>query len=185
MAASVVVLAGLGVGSLRVDPGSPGGDGRVSPDGAPARQSPQRVAPAPTLSRQVPPPDERPQGRWAEVMWRLQARRGEAWEQGRPSLLGRVYAAHSPLLARDREMLRGYAARGLRLQRLRLDVVRVDLLARQGDVARLDVVDVLAPVTVSSRAGHRQRLPDDRPSRHLVELRRDAAGWRISQVWAR
>ncbi len=168
----VVVLAVIAV------PGS----GRRSPAG-PANRSGVNTVVAPS-----PPYAERPlptqtTARWAGVVRDLDAVRERAWRQGRPAVLGSVYVLGSPLLRRDQAMQAEYADRGLRVAGASLDLDRVRVVARRPGVVRLVMVDELGPLVARAGDGRTRPLPDDRPSRHLLELRREGEKWQIADVW--
>lgn len=120
--------------------------------------------------------------RWRAVLDIINRRRAIAWRLGRPDLLRRVYTAGSPALNEDREMLAGYVQRGLRVMGARLRFVSVSLERRQPRWARLIVVDRLGAAITADRAGHRERLPHDLPTRHRIDLRKVGNDWRISRV---
>ncbi len=122
--------------------------------------------------------------RWVERLERLDRRRSRAWSQGRPVLLQTVYAAGTPELARDRVSLRAYLARGLRVDGVSLRFASVDVVGGRQGWVRLRVVDQLSPVRAVAGDDVRHALPRDRPSRHLIDLRREPAGWRIAAVVA-
>lgn len=120
--------------------------------------------------------------RWVEMLERLDRRRSRAWSRGEPWRLTSVYAAHTPELARDRAALRAYLSRGLRVDGVSLRYAAVDVVRSHQGWVRLRVVDQLSPVRVVTADDVGRWLPRDRPSRHLIELRREPAGWRIATV---
>ena len=115
----------------------------------------------------------------------LDRARARAWRRGRPALLRQVYLPSTAALRRDRSRLHAYAARGVRVRGVHLRFGSVAVVARAGRMVRLHVVDQLGAATALDQHGHRRELPRDRPTRHIIELRRSADGWRIATVQAR
>jgi hypothetical protein len=95
-----------------------------------------------------------------------------------------VYTPQSRALSLDRSQIRRYHRRGLHVNGVHLDFGRVVVLHREPHLVRLRVVDRLSPMTALTRSGSPRSLPRDRPSRHLLVLRRTAVGWRIARVHA-
>lgn len=92
-----------------------------------------------------------------------------------------VYAPGSAVLRRDRRLLAAYERRGVRLQDVRLELVRVRLVARDPGRARLRVVDRLTRPTAHTEVGE-VTLPQDLPTRRLIVLVRHGGEWRIAAV---
>lgn len=120
--------------------------------------------------------------RWGDVLERLDRRRERAWRLGDVHLLQGVFTSGSPAFSRDATMLRGYLRRGLRVDRVSLQLHSVLVVDVGHGLARLDVVDQLGPAVARDGVGHRVALPADQPTRQLLRLRRTAQGWRISGV---
>lgn len=120
--------------------------------------------------------------RWGDVLERLDRRRERAWHLGDVHLLQGVFTSGSPAFSRDATMLRGYLRRGLRVDRVSLQLHSVLVVDVGRGLARLDVVDQLGPAVARDGVGHRVALPADQPTRQLLRLRRTAQGWRISGV---
>ncbi len=139
-----------------------------------------RLAPSAYPKQAVP---TRRETRWLSVVSGLDAVRERAWRTGRPALLRTVYVEGSLLLERDQRMLHAYAERGLRVSGASLELKRIRVVARQPGVVRLVLVDELDRLVAWARSGATRQLPDDQPSRHLLELRREAGGWQIAAVW--
>lgn len=99
-------------------------------------------------------------------------------------MLRTVYVEETVLLKRDQHMVRRYTERGLRVSGASLELKDVRVVARQPGVVRLVMVDELGRLVARTRDGGTQALPDDQPSRHLLELRREAGRWQIAAVWA-
>lgn len=121
---------------------------------------------------------------WHRVLDRLSRMRAAAWRHGRPGQLRSVYAPAAHELTRDQTMLRHYTDRNLRVQGARLMFERVRLVRRGPHFVVLRAIDQLAPTVAVDRHGERLRLPRDEPTRHIIELRRTSAGWRIASVLA-
>ena len=122
-------------------------------------------------------------GRWSDVLARIDARRDRAWRQGRPGRLATVFVPGSAALRADRAALRGYLRRGYDVGPTRLAYWRVRVVADRRDRVRLAMVDRLLPVQVTGPDGRRHALPDDRPTRHLVTLvHTGRSGWRIATI---
>jgi hypothetical protein len=147
------------------------------------------AAPSPTaVAPTVAPTDatsDHTDDRWARVFERLNAERAKAWLHAKPGHLSRVFAAGTSALVADRQALRTYVERGLRVSGMHLVIGSVvELAAGQGWV-RLLVVDRLGSVEVRDRSGHQRALPRDEATQHRVRLIREGqAGWRIASVRA-
>jgi hypothetical protein len=148
-----------------------------------------------TSHRGPPPSDRRAaesvapavgDGRWSDVLARIDARRDRAWRQGRPGRLATVFVPGSVALRADRAALRGYLRRGYDVGPTRLAYWRVRLVADRSDRVRLAMVDRLLSVQVTGPDGRRHALPVDRPTRHVVTLvRTRPSGWRIATIHGR
>ncbi|UPK73446.1 hypothetical protein MU582_13475 [Nocardioidaceae bacterium SCSIO 66511] len=134
---------------------------------------------APASSEPAHAPDD---ARWASVLRTLDAARARAFVRGDPSLLDRVYAPGSAVRRADADLIEKYARRGLHLDAVPMRVRDVEVAARTDGRVRLRVVDRLGRVRVREDAGPWRTLPDDRPSEHLIALRRVDAGWRITAI---
>ncbi|MEO6473390.1 MAG: hypothetical protein ABIR57_15360, partial [Aeromicrobium sp.] len=120
--------------------------------------------------------------RWANVMMAFDVIRAQAFEKGRAELLTSVYPQGSSLLEDDRRLLETYTRRGLLVDDMRMQVLRVRLVGRSNSLIRLDVVDQLSAIRVRMPGGALRELPRDRPTRRIVELSLTEDGWRISAV---
>ena len=123
-----------------------------------------------------------PDGRWAQVLDDLDAARNAAYVNSEPARLEQVYTPGSPELAADRQVLAAYAARGLRVDRVSLQLLRVQVLQEKPDGVRLRVVDVLRPVRVRTDDGGWRDLPRDEPTVRTIALRLTQGGWRIARI---
>lgn len=115
------------------------------------------------------------------VLGAWDARRAEAWRSGSPDQLDPLYVAGSHTGRRDRAMLAAYAARGLHVPDLHLELLRVRVRDRSPGRLVLRVTDRLLPATAVGD-GLRLPLPQDRPSTRVVCLRRVAGEWRVVEV---
>jgi hypothetical protein len=183
-----LVLAGLvlaGVVAVPLDlptvPPLPDGVAGRSSDGTSRAAGPRPVS-GPRAERPSLTHDGIEQARWRPVLERIDRRRARAWAQGRPALLRQVYVAGSPGLRLDRRRLRSYATRGLRVTGVRIRYESVRVVRQRPDHVRLAVRDRLAAAATAHGAGVRNRLPADRPSRHVVVLARLHGRWLIRSV---
>ena len=156
------------------------GDGR-----SPAARTTEGAA-APEAGARAP--DGRPstRGRQAAALAVLRAwdgRRAAAWAAGDEDALAALYTDGSAAGRRDRAMLRRYVARGLRVRRLRMQVLAGSVRSREAGRIVLVVTDRLAHAVAVGR-GVRLELPRDRASRRTVVLRRVAGEWRVARVRA-
>lgn len=113
-------------------------------------------------------------------------RRARAWAAGDPAALRGLYTAGSPAGRTDRSMLRRWRERGLRVEGLRMQLLRVRVRSRSADRVVLVVSDRLAG-GVAVGDGVRRPLPRDAASTRTVTLRRAGGGraggeWRVSTV---
>jgi hypothetical protein len=120
--------------------------------------------------------------RWRDLLGELDHRRDQAWRRGRPARLELVFATGTSALRSDRAALRGYLRRGYDVGATQVSYQLVRAV-QQGPVrVRLSTIDALRPVVVTDPSGHRQRLPRDRPTHHLITLVHTSAGWRIAAI---
>lgn len=112
------------------------------------------------------------------------SRRAKAWAQGDEEALSGLYAPDSSAGSADVALLRRYAARGLVVRDLRMQVLRARVLVARPGRLEVEVTDRLASAT-AVRTGDEsigRRLPADGPTtRHLV-LRRDRGQWLMASV---
>ncbi len=108
--------------------------------------------------------------------------RAAAWRDGDVRALGRLYAPGSPAGRADREMLRSYVERGLRVTGLRMQVASAEV--RRADAGRIVmlVTDRLSGAAVATGAEGVHPLPRDRWSRRRVVLVRVGERWRVASV---
>lgn len=112
------------------------------------------------------------------------AARAAAWAAGDPAALGALYLPGAAAGRRDVRLLRSYLARGLQVDGLRFQRLRIRVLVQDDDLLRVDVVERLLPASVRSGAVVR-RLPAGQPVRRVVELRRVGDSWRVAAVVTR
>jgi hypothetical protein len=145
-------------------------------------------------AREAPVPEEvvpgagkgRPSGAPAEVQavsllhdW--DRRRSRAWAVQDPVALRRLYVAGSSAGRKDVALLEEYAGRGLRVPRLRMQLLRAAVLVDRPRRVVLRVTERLGATDVDLRSGA-VRLPRDRAQTRVVELRRVAGEWRLASV---
>lgn len=111
-------------------------------------------------------------------------RRSAAWAAGDPAALARLYTAGSSAGAADVRLLRRYAARGLRVRDLRMQLLGARILIDRPRLVELEVTDRLASA-VAVRLTDPQvtrRLPSDGATTHRIVLRRIAGAWQVARV---
>ena len=116
----------------------------------------------------------------AAVLRKWDAARAAAWAAGSVSALRRLYVGGAG--ERDVGLLRDYRRQGLVVDGLRMQVLRLDVLRHRPGEWRLRVTDRVAGGVVADRNGHRRPLPRDQATTREVVLVRGAAGWRVSEV---
>ena len=108
--------------------------------------------------------------------------RSMAYAEGSVPMLRDLYVAGSAAGRSDVRLLGEYAARGFRVEGMRMQVLALRVLARRADRVRLEVTDRLDGA-VAVRPGRRVVLPRDAPDRRVVTLVRGRDGaWRVSAV---
>ena len=119
--------------------------------------------------------------RAARVLSRWDRQRAAAYAAGDPSSLRSLYARGSAAGTADVRVLRSYAARGLVVERLRMQLIELRVMREARDRMVLRVQDRLATAEVVSAAG-RWRLPADRPTTRSVTLVRSGKQWVVGAV---
>ena len=109
------------------------------------------------------------------------ARRAAAYARGDVAAVRRLYADGSGAGERDARLLRSYVDRGLVVERLRQQLLAVELLDQAPNRLTVRVRDRLAAATVLS-AGRRVELPRDSASTNVVVLVRQHDEWRVWSV---
>lgn len=121
----------------------------------------------------------------AETIRAWDRRRAAAYAAGDLRALGRLYRGKAG--AGDRAVLAGYVDRGLRVRRLRMQLLSVTVLAAGPRRLRVRVTDRLAGGFVvrpgeGVRPATRYPLPRDRASTRVLLLRRRSGPWRVARV---
>jgi hypothetical protein len=129
----------------------------------------------------VPVPEER----FAlEVLHGWDRQRAAAWAAGDPDALARLYVPGSSAGAADVALLRRYAARGLSVRGLRMQLLRARVLVVRPRRVALEVTDRLTSavaVRVDDVTASRP-LPADAASARFLELRRFGDRWLMTRV---
>lgn len=107
--------------------------------------------------------------------------RAAAWRSGDPSRLAGLYTARARAGRADRALLAAYAARGLRVAGMRMQVADVEVVTVSSRRVVLVVTDRLVGATAVARRT-RIPLPRDGWSRRRVVLERAGAAWRVAEV---
>ena len=108
-------------------------------------------------------------------------RRAAAWASGDPQAVSALYAAGSVAGRADRTFLAAYAARGLHVDGLAMQVLAVDVVTATTDQLVLRVTDRVATGVAVGR-GSRIPLPRDEPSTWRVVMIRDRATWLVARA---
>ena len=108
-------------------------------------------------------------------------RRSQAWTEGDAGALAGLYTPGSRSGRKDRAMLAAYAARGLRVTGLQVQVLDASLRSRAPGRITLEVTDRVIGAHAVSDA-FRIPLPRDRPSTRVISLRRVAGAWLVAEV---
>jgi hypothetical protein len=112
------------------------------------------------------------------------ARRAAAWSAGDAAALARLYTARSTAGRADVTLLHRYAARGLLVRGMRMQILGARVLTVRPRVIVLEVVDRLDDAVVV-RVGDpavTRRLPVDAATTHRLELRLVDSRWRMADV---
>ena len=113
-------------------------------------------------------------------------RRGDAWAAGDAAALARLYTERSAAGAADVALLRRYAARGLVVRDLRMQLLRARVLVVRPRLLQLEVTDRLAGGRAARRSepGTARTLPADAASTTVLTLRRIGDRWLMARVSA-
>jgi hypothetical protein len=109
-------------------------------------------------------------------------RRARAYARGDPAALARLYADGSRTGAADVALLRSYLRRGLRVTRLRTQLLGATVVSDGGDRLVLRVTDLLAG-GLATDGRRRWPLPRDQPSARRVVLTRSGGAWRVVETY--
>ena len=118
-----------------------------------------------------------------DILRSWESDRSRAWAAGDADALRALYLPGSALGAQDVRLMRRYAARGLRVTGITMQVLAARVLVRRPDQVRIEVVERFAGGIVT-HAGAQRRLPVGQASRRLVELRRRGGAWVLASVGA-
>lgn len=192
---AAVVLTGVVVTVSGCAGGPEGADRSVAEDAPPAAAgtaSPGAAAPAvPAAATSAPPavagdspavPVAPATSRASAVLHRWDRARAAAFAAGDVAALRRLYVPGSAAGRRDVRTLRGYLARGLRVEGIRMQLLAVQVLQERRGWLRLRVTDRLTGAVAVGPQG-RVRLPSDTASTRVVDLVR-RGGWRVAAVSA-
>jgi hypothetical protein len=127
------------------------------------------------------PAAPRPEVDAAAVLHAWDERRAAAWASGHPGGLRPLYVRGSAAGRVDADMLRAWRDRGLRVEGMRMQLLRVDVRRSSRSRLELVVTDRLAS-GVAVGAGVRVPLPRDAASTRTLTLRKVAGEWRVSSV---
>jgi hypothetical protein len=126
-----------------------------------------------------------PEERFAlAVLHDWDGQRAAAWADGDPEALALLYAPGSSAGAADVALLRRYAARGLSVRGIRMQLLRARVLVVRPRRVALEVTDRLTSA-VAVRGGDEtasRPLPADAVSTRLLELRRVGDRWLMTRV---
>jgi hypothetical protein len=172
--AAVIVGAVVGLvttGLLRSTPG----EDRSSP--APATAPGPRLAPSVTVTEAVAS---------LAVLRDWDRARSAAWARGDVAALRRIYAPGSPVGAHDVAMLERWVDRGLRVRRIAMQVLAVELRVRTERRIVLVVTDRLADaVAAPAGGGEGTALPRDGLNTRRLVFRLTQAGWVLAAAYDR
>lgn len=121
-----------------------------------------------------------PADQWAATLTALDTVRAQAFKQVDPRLLRQVYVEGSELLTADGAAINAYRQRDAHVEGGSLRILSCKVLSTRRDDVRLEVIDVVSRAAVVWADGSTTALPDDRPSRRVITMRRTTHGWRIA-----
>lgn len=117
----------------------------------------------------------------SDVLRAWDGARSRAFAKGDVRALRRLYVADSAAGTSDVRLLREYLRRGLRVEGMRMQVLALEVLREDPGRLVVQVTDRLTGAVAVDR-GRRIRLPQDRASTRLVDLRRTGGRWRVASV---
>jgi hypothetical protein len=168
----VAVVALVTTGLLRSGPEEE--DRRIIPV---ATRSLPRIAPSVTVTEAVAS---------LAVLRDWDRARSVAWARGDVAALRRIYLPGSRAGAQDVGMLSRWVERGLRVRRMTMQVLSVELRVRTERRIVLDVTDRLADaVAVPVGGGRSSALPRDGLTTRRLAFRLTRAGWVLAAVYER
>lgn len=138
---------------------------------------------APALPSATPDPTARPDLRRAlRVLAQWDRARAAAYAAEDAERLGELYTPRSTVRAADLALLERYAAAGVRVRDLRMQLLALEVLEAAPGRLRLLVTDRVQDASAVGRRGEVQ-LRADAPSTRLVVLHGTPGGtWRVSAV---
>ncbi len=122
-----------------------------------------------------------PARRAVEVLRSWDAERSAAWARGDTAALRDLYVAGSVAGRRDVRSLTAYAARGLVVRGIRMQLLSAQVLADRPRLVRLRVTDRLTGAVVV-RGGESSPFPADRATTRTLTLRLVGGRWRMASV---
>ena len=148
-----------------------------------ARPEPAAVAGRPSAAAEPVAAAAR-EGRAVAVLHDWDVRRAAAWAAGDADRLAALYTAGSSAGAADVALLRRYAARGLVVRGLRMQLLRTRVLVQRPRLLELEVTDRLARAVAAlpSDPGRVRRLPVDTATTRVLVLRRVGDEWLVARV---
>ncbi|WP_183100916.1 hypothetical protein [Nocardioides pelophilus] len=143
----------------------------------PAPEAEARLAPSVTLTDAVAS---------LSVLRDWDRARSAAWARGDTAALRRIYLVGSRVGAQDVAMLQRWVDRGLRVRRIAMQVLAVELRVRTARRIVLDVTDRLADaVAVPLGGGGGTALPRDGLTTRRLVFRLTGAGWVLAAAYER
>ncbi len=171
--AAVIVVAVVGLVMTGLLRSTPGEEHRSSPAPEPAVPRPATMTVTEAVSS-------------LSVLRDWDRARSAAWARGDVAALRRIYLMGSRAGARDVAMLRRWVDRGLRVRRLTMQVLSVELRVRTDRRIVLDVTDRLADaVAMPIGGGDRRELPRDGLTTRRLAFRLTGAGWVMAAAYER
>jgi hypothetical protein len=174
----VALLAVVGVVlvlSLWTGLGRPGPPEATAPDPAGSSRAAAGSAAADTR------PATTLEARALDVLHRWDSRRAAAYSAGSAEQLSHLYLPGSAAGAADVRLLQRYRGRGLRVVRMRTQVLALAVLERRPERWTLRVTDRVEGA-VASRGSRRVGLPRDSSSVRVLVLSRSDGQWRMAGV---
>lgn len=137
--------------------------------------------PRPQLVAARPANEAVPQDDGLAVLHDWDRRRAQAWADGDPWALRRLYTRASAAGRRDLAMLGRWTDRGLVVRGMAMQVLDARVREHTADRIVVVVTDRLTGA-VAVGPGVRRELPADLASTRMVTLRRVTGEWRVSKV---
>lgn len=118
----------------------------------------------------------------AAVLAAWDAARARAYARGSSGALARLYLSGSLAGRRDVRLLAAYAARGLRVRDMRMEVSGFAVVRARERTRVLRVTDRLVGARAVRADGTSYPLPRDRPSTRVVRMVHHGGAWRVAAV---